>query len=88
MIMTNFTSNVYFTTSSQASPASISLFFDETDKGKYFTDVWTVEVGDKTTPFFLALDDKEGDITKDSEFSIPIMKSLSIAHILPISEHK
>jgi hypothetical protein len=50
-----------------------SLFFDESDKGKYFTDVWTVKVGDKTVPFFLALDDKDNEINKDSEFEIPIM---------------
>lgn len=40
------------------------------------------------TSFFLALDDDKNDIDKDTKFEIHMMKSLNIAKILPVSEHK
>jgi hypothetical protein len=64
------------------------LFFDETDKGAYFTDPWGVEIDGIKHAFFLGLDDPKGPINKDTEFLLPIMKSLAIAKILPVTEHK
>ena len=58
---------------------AFSLFFDENDKSTYFTDPWFVKDGEKETSFFLGLDDDGNSIDKDSEFEIPIMKSLLIA---------
>jgi len=64
---------------------AFALFFEETDKGAYFTDPWFVKKDDKERPFFLELDDEKGDVKKDTEFEIPIMKSLGIAQVLPVS---
>ena len=55
---------------------AFSIFFDETDKGAYFTDTWFVRNGDKLTSFFLGLDDEKGPIKKDTEFEVHMMKSL------------
>ena len=67
---------------------AFSLFFDETDKGSYFTDTWYVVEGEKQSPFFLGLDEKDGPIKKDTEFELHMMKSLHIAQIIPPDENK